>query len=152
MLYFIEIQKISRNIYDEWNFLSTIDIVKQKSLNVKRDAVSRTIIAQGFLSNTIVDVESYSQFTGDRLEETCLKVTQTLHVLYKVLFVNAKHDKKYLVIIDKINYRNCWNQQLLQTEKKKQKKKILLIKIYIKIILIKIRKLCIESLIVIFIS
>lgn len=106
MLYFTEIQKISRNGYNEWSFLSTIDIVKQKSLNVKRDAVSRTIIAQGFLSNIIVDVESYSQFTDDRLEETCLKVTQTLHVLYKVLFVNTKHDKRYLVIIDKINYRN----------------------------------------------
>lgn len=91
--------------YDEWNFLTRI--VKQKSFNMKRDAVSRTIIAQGFLSNTIVDVESYSQFTDDRLEETCLKVTQTLHVLYKVLFVNTKHDKKYLVIIHEINYTNC---------------------------------------------
>lgn len=123
MLYFTEIQKISRNEYDEWSFLSTIDIVKQKSLNVKRDAVSRTIIAQGFLSNTIVDVESYSQFTDDRLEETCLKVTQTLHVLYKVLFVNTKHDKRYLVIIDKINCRNCWNRTLLRIEKKTKKKK-----------------------------
>jgi len=123
LLYFTEIQKISRNEYNEWSFLSTIDIVKQKSLNVKRDAVSRTIIAQGFLSNIIVDVESYSQFTDDRLEETCLKVTQTLHVLYKVLFVNTKHDKRYLVIIDKINYRNCWNRTLLRTEKKNEKKK-----------------------------